>query len=45
MGLRIASEVAWRSVAVVVGLALIVYALMQTSSVVIPVAVALLLIV
>lgn len=43
MGLRIASEVAWRSVAVVVGLALIVYALMQTSSVVIPVAVALLL--
>lgn len=43
MGLRIASEVAWRSVAVAVGLALIAYALMQTSSVVIPVAVALLL--
>ena len=43
VGLRIASEIAWRSVAVVLGLALIVYALMQTSSVVIPVAVALLL--
>lgn len=43
VGLRIASEVAWRTVAVVIGLALIGYALQQTSSVVIPFAVALLL--
>ncbi len=42
-GLRIASEVAWRSVAVVIALALVAYALRTTSSVVIPMAVALLL--
>lgn len=42
MGLRVASEVAWRSVAVLIGLAIIAYVLMQVSSVAIPVAVALL---
>lgn len=42
-GLKVASEVAWRSVVVIAGLAVVVYALQMTSSVVIPVAFAMLL--